>query len=123
MTYGSEKILWRGKYGYVHVVALTAWNRKNRNAREEYRKYPFARLSASGDPFKISRRHWTEAEIRYLKRKYKEGVSYVKIARHLKRSPGACQQMVYHLGISTRKWSKRGRQDLPLQTLPRAGGE
>lgn len=119
MTYGSDRILWKGRYGYVHVVPLKSWNAGIKRAREEYYQYPFARKDISPNPKPYtsvkSRRFWTARDERYLTRKRAEGVSYQTIAKSLKRSKMACQMKAVKLGIVTKR-SKRGRgeQDLSL---------
>jgi len=98
MTYGSERVLWKGDYGYINRVALTIWNAKNRNARAEYYKHPFINLKHHNNPVK-PKREWRPREIRYLVEQRKKGVPFDKIAKHLKRSTSACQARAAKLGI------------------------
>lgn len=101
MTYGSDRILWKGRYGWVHRVALSAYNAGVRRARDEYREHPFINVSLSPYPQKIfNRRAWTQRDVNYLIRKREEGVPFWQIAKSLDRSKNACFAKAKKLGIT-----------------------
>lgn len=109
MTYGSERVLFKGRYGWVHTVALRSYTERILKARADYKAHPFERVKDNefaelSKPFKPKpQRHWSHREIRYLKRKRAEGVEFTKIASHLGRSVGACQLKARQLGITNRR--------------------
>jgi len=57
---------------------------------------------------KIVRREWTKEDVRQMKTMAKAKAGVTKIAKSLKRTPGATQVMAAKLGVSlsTRIWSK-----------------
>jgi hypothetical protein len=107
VTYGSDKILWRGVYGYVQQVSLKSWNAANKRAREEYYKQIAQQESPKKKP-KNHNHYWTKRQVSYLRNKRKEGVPFAKIAAHLKRSESACNRKAQELGIANKRRTNHG---------------
>lgn len=102
MTYGSDKIMWRGVYGYVQRTALNHYNAGIAKSKAAYYSRPLDEES----PLPRRTRRWSTRDVRKLKRMRKEGVEYTVIARRLQRSVSATQAKADKLGITNKRRTK-----------------
>lgn len=107
MTYGSDRVLFKGVYGYIHRVSLENYTRAVLRARAEYRANPFERVKdnqTNGKPYKPRKyRYWSKKEVNLLRKNRREGVEFKVIAKRLGRSEMACHRKADRLGITNKR--------------------